>query len=127
MVYWCTAFLHPNAMLFRAYKPGPPLSDFIEDFSLYDGYSSAYVRKRIFPTGTFERLFNLRDDELQIYEWQRVFFVQLLFGSARLRTVRRIFCYRQGGRGLHHGSSVPARRRIPVSRVVSLRVRKCTY
>lgn len=55
-------------MLFRAYKPGPPLSDFIEHFWLYDGYSSAYVHERIFPTGTFELVFNLRDDELRIYE-----------------------------------------------------------
>lgn len=73
MVYWCTAFLHPNAMLFRAYKPGPPLSGFIEDFWLYDGYSSAYVHERIFPTGTFELVFNLRDDELQIYEGNKSF------------------------------------------------------
>ena len=68
MLLWCTAFLHPNAMLFWAYKPGPPLSDFIEHFWLYDGYSSAYVHERIFPTGTFELVFNLRDDELRIYE-----------------------------------------------------------
>jgi AraC-like DNA-binding protein len=54
-------------MLFQAHRPGPPLSDFIEHFWLYDGYSSAYVHERIFPTGTFELVFNLRDDELRIY------------------------------------------------------------
>jgi hypothetical protein len=54
-------------MLFRAHKPGFPLSDFIENFWLYDGYSSPHTHERIFPTGTFELVFNLRDDELRIY------------------------------------------------------------
>jgi AraC-like DNA-binding protein len=55
-------------MLFRAYRPVPPLSDFIEHFWLYEGYSCAYVHERIFPTGAFELVFNLRNDELRIYE-----------------------------------------------------------
>jgi AraC-like DNA-binding protein len=54
-------------MLFRKYAPGPPLSDFIENFWLYDGYSRLHVRERIFPSGTFELVFNLRDDELRLY------------------------------------------------------------
>jgi len=54
-------------MLFRAYKPGPPLSDFIENFWLYDGYSSPHTHERVFPSGTFELVFNLCDDELRIY------------------------------------------------------------
>jgi len=61
-------FLHPNpGMLFRLYKPGPPLSDCIENFWLYDGYGSPHPRERIFPSGTFELVFNLREDELRIY------------------------------------------------------------
>src|SRR5215469_4866206 len=55
-------------MLFRSCKPVPPLSDFIENFWLYDGYSCAHAHERIFPTGTFELVFNLRNDELRIYE-----------------------------------------------------------
>lgn len=54
-------------MLFRSYRPAPPLSDFIENFWLYDGYSSPHVHERIFPSGTFELVFNLREDELRIY------------------------------------------------------------
>ena len=54
-------------MLFRSYTPGPLLSDFVENFWLYDGYSSPHVHERIFPSGTFELVFNLRDDELRIY------------------------------------------------------------
>jgi AraC-like DNA-binding protein len=54
-------------MLFRIYEPGPPLSNFIQNFWLYDGCSCLHVHERIFPSGTFELVFNLRDDELRIY------------------------------------------------------------
>jgi hypothetical protein len=36
------------------------LSNLIHQFWLYDGYSSAYMRERIYPTGTFELVFTLR-------------------------------------------------------------------
>jgi AraC-like DNA-binding protein len=55
-------------MLFRSYKPVSPLSDFIENFWLYDRYTSPNLKERIFPSGTFEIVFNLHDDELRIYE-----------------------------------------------------------
>ncbi len=58
-------------MLFRSYKPSPPLSDFIENFWLYDGYESPHFQERILPSGTFELVFNLRDDELRIYNAAR--------------------------------------------------------
>jgi AraC-like DNA-binding protein len=57
-------------MLFRSYRPAPPLSDFIESFWLNDRYSRSYVHERIFPTGAFELVFNLRNNELQIYQDQ---------------------------------------------------------
>jgi len=55
-------------MLFRSFKPAPALSNFIENFWLYEGYESPHFKERIFPTGTFELVFNLRDDELRIYK-----------------------------------------------------------
>jgi len=54
-------------MLFRSYKPGPTLANFIENFWLYEGYVSPHLGERIFPSGTFELVFNLREDELRIY------------------------------------------------------------
>src|SRR5215472_354774 len=57
-----------DAMLFRWYKPVPPLSDFIEHFWQYEAYASAYVHERILPTGSFELVFNLCDNQLRIYE-----------------------------------------------------------
>lgn len=55
-------------MLFRSYKPAAPLDEFIENFWMYEGYDSPHSRERIFPSGTFELVFNLRDDELRIYK-----------------------------------------------------------
>jgi AraC-like DNA-binding protein len=49
-------------------KPHPALSEFVEDFWLYDGYTSAHERERILPSGTFELVLNLRENELRIYD-----------------------------------------------------------
>ena len=55
-------------MLFRSYEPGPPLDSFIEDFWLYQDYRAEHLHERILPSGTFEMVFNLHEDELRIYE-----------------------------------------------------------
>jgi hypothetical protein len=55
------------AMLYRAYKPAPPLSDFIENFWLYEDYALTQLKHRILPSGTLELIINLRDDERRIY------------------------------------------------------------
>jgi len=54
-------------MFFRAYYPNAPISDFVENFWAY-GFDSVCLRERIFPSGTFELVFNLRDDEIRIYK-----------------------------------------------------------
>lgn len=54
-------------MLSCSYRPLPPLSDFIENFWLYEGYESTHVKERILPSGTFELVFNLRNNQLRIY------------------------------------------------------------
>jgi AraC-like DNA-binding protein len=54
-------------MLFRTYIPRPPLSEFIDDFWLYEDYEGRHLHERILPSGTFEIVFNLREDELRIY------------------------------------------------------------
>ena len=55
-------------MLFRTYIPRLPLSEFIDDFWLYENYESCHLHERILPSGTFEIVFNLREDELRIYD-----------------------------------------------------------
>jgi hypothetical protein len=54
-------------MRFRSYGLGRPLSDFVENFGFCDGYASPHLREGIFPSGTFELLFNLRDGDLRIF------------------------------------------------------------
>ncbi len=54
-------------MLFRSYKPAAPLCEFVEDFWLYQNYAGEHARERILPSGTFEMVFNLNEDELRIY------------------------------------------------------------
>src|SRR5262249_57961740 len=55
-------------MLPLSYVPISPLLDFVEDFWLYDGYTQPHFKERILPSGTFELVINLRDDELRIYD-----------------------------------------------------------
>jgi AraC-like DNA-binding protein len=50
------------------HRPHPALSAFIEDLWLYDGYVSAHARERILPSGTFELVLSLRENELRIYD-----------------------------------------------------------
>ncbi len=54
-------------MRFRSYKPAAFLSDFVDNFWLYEGYEAEHLNERILPTGTFELVINLRQNELRIY------------------------------------------------------------
>src|SRR5215204_5488421 len=54
-------------MLFRSDVPPGPLGEFVTDFWLYDGYEAERPRELIVPSGTFEMVFNLQEDELRIY------------------------------------------------------------
>ncbi len=57
-------------MIFRTYRPGPPLSDFVELFWLYEGYvpSHAHSKERLLPTGTMELVINLNEDRVRVYD-----------------------------------------------------------
>src|SRR5262252_319697 len=70
-------------MRFRSYRPGCPLSDFVEDFWLCDGYASPHLRERIFPSGTF-------DPRIQSSRW----------GPANLPSAasRSVYPFARGGR-----------------------------
>jgi methylphosphotriester-DNA--protein-cysteine methyltransferase len=55
-------------MLFRSYIPCMPLREFIEDFWLYEHYAGEHSFERILPSGTFEMVFNFREDQFRIYD-----------------------------------------------------------
>ncbi len=62
-------------MQYRAYRPGPPLADFVEYlWALRD--APAHSTERIVPSGTLELVVNLREDALRICDtetrdWRR--------------------------------------------------------
>jgi AraC-like DNA-binding protein len=54
-------------MRFRSYVPRAPLCEFVSDLWLYENYEGEHQRELILPSGTFEMVFNLQEDELRIY------------------------------------------------------------
>lgn len=58
-------------MLFLSYSPKPPLSNFVAQFWLYDGFPPRpHKRERLMPDGSVELVINLREDESRIYDRQ---------------------------------------------------------
>jgi AraC-like DNA-binding protein len=57
--------------IFNFYKPKPPLSKFVDNFWLYEGYVPEHKTERILPTGTLELVINLRQNELRFYDAER--------------------------------------------------------
>ena len=62
-------FTIPNIdRIFHFYKPKPPLSEFVDNFWLYEGNQAEPKTERILPTGTLELAINLRQNELRFYD-----------------------------------------------------------
>lgn len=57
--------------MFKFYKPKPPLSKFVDNFWLYEGYEQEHKTERILPTGTLELVINLRQNKLGFYDFER--------------------------------------------------------
>jgi AraC-like DNA-binding protein len=57
--------------IFNFYKPKPPLSKFVDNFWLYEGYVPEHKTERILPTGTLELAINLRQNEQRFYDAER--------------------------------------------------------
>ena len=57
--------------IFNFYKPKPPLSKFVDNFWLYEGYEPEPKTERILPTGTLELVINLRQNKLLFYDAER--------------------------------------------------------
>jgi len=59
----------PCLMLFLTHTPRPPLSNFVELFWFYDGYSpGSHSKERLMPDGSVELVINLNEDEARIYD-----------------------------------------------------------
>lgn len=55
-------------MRFSSCKPNALLSNFVDNFWLYEGYEAEHSNERILPTGTIELVINLRENELRIHD-----------------------------------------------------------
>lgn len=80
-----------GGMLFTSYTPMSPLSDFVEDFWLYDDYRPRHLKERILPSGTIELVINLRNDELRIYDRVRPGVCERFSGAIVSGTYDRFF------------------------------------
>ena len=52
----------------RLHTPAPPLDAFIRCFWYWEGVPQPHARERLLPNGEAAILFNLRDDEMRIYD-----------------------------------------------------------
>jgi hypothetical protein len=60
-------------MPFLSHIPRPPLNQFGELLWFYDGLPSrAHKRERLMPDGSAELVINLRDDEVRVYDRERL-------------------------------------------------------
>lgn len=57
--------------IFDFYKPKPPLSNFVDNFWLYEGRGADHQTESILPTGTLELAINLRQNALGFYDAER--------------------------------------------------------
>ncbi len=57
--------------IFNFYRPKPPLSKFVDNFWLYEGYEPERKTERILPTGALELVINLRQNDLRFYDPER--------------------------------------------------------
>ena len=54
--------------IFNFYKPKPPLSKFVDNFWIYEGFQTQLNPEPILPTGTLELVINLRQNELRFFD-----------------------------------------------------------
>lgn len=57
-------------MTTRYHRPAWPLSEFIELFWYYQGYTQPHQKERLLPEGAVSLVINLHDDETRIYDKQ---------------------------------------------------------
>ena len=54
-------------MIYRLYKPGLPLSQFIEFFFYYDGHHAGQTMEKLLPDGSIDLLIDLTDSPKKLY------------------------------------------------------------
>lgn len=79
-------------MRFYTHIPEAPLNAFVQDLWLYENYApSRHLKERILPNGTIVLVINLQDDELRIYDPERIDTCRQYSGSLISGTYSRCF------------------------------------
>lgn len=68
-------------MVFKSYKPRPPLAHLVDLIWYYEGYSSQHKFERIMPSGEMEIVINLAQDETCVYDREDLTRVQRQRGA----------------------------------------------
>jgi AraC-like DNA-binding protein len=68
-------------VIFRGYKPGPPLTHLVDLIWYYEGYISGHRLERVLPSGEMEIVINLSQDEARLYDRNDLSRVQTLCGT----------------------------------------------
>lgn len=55
-------------MLLRTYIPQVPLSDFVDFFWYFEGYSPPHSQERTLPDGSVELVISLREEEIKLFD-----------------------------------------------------------
>ena len=77
-------------MFYLTHAPGPPLSEFVDYFWLFEG-GQIPRKERIVPSGTIELVINLRDDEVRIHDREQSEQTQRFSGAVLSGTYSSIF------------------------------------
>jgi AraC-like DNA-binding protein len=76
--------------VFRSYRPGPPLNEFVDCFWLADNAQTPR-KEQILPGATIELVVNLCDDEVRIYDAEHLAQYRRLSGIVLSGTYSRAF------------------------------------
>jgi AraC-like DNA-binding protein len=57
-------------MMHSTYIPGPPLSDFVDMFWLYESGVAQHAKERVLPSGCAQLFVNLQEDRFRVYDPQ---------------------------------------------------------
>jgi AraC-like DNA-binding protein len=69
-------------MLYRRYRPRPPLGRFVELLWFYEGFARpAHEKERLLPDGSVEMVFNLAEDRIRLYDRENTDKSQTFGGS----------------------------------------------
>lgn len=104
-------------MIHKLHIPGPPLSQFVENMWLVEGFSADYTREKILPDGAIELIIDLDTQPKTIFEDEGSESVPNGQEGLDLGRENSLPCHRRNSEPINGWHSFPARRRLPLLRL----------